>query len=54
MDIGFALSDHADFDDIKYYIEQSGAKEVEFHCGDGSAVLKACGLDKTVSPLFNI
>jgi Cft2 family RNA processing exonuclease len=39
-DTAFPLSDHADFDDLVDYIEQSGAKKVEFFCGDGSAVLK--------------
>lgn len=40
-DAAFPLSDHADFDDLVYYIEQSGAKDVEFFCGDGSKVLAA-------------
>ncbi|MBU0532018.1 MBL fold metallo-hydrolase [Candidatus Micrarchaeota archaeon] len=40
-DAAFALSDHADFDDLVYYIEQSEAKDVEFFCGDGSKVLAA-------------
>jgi putative mRNA 3-end processing factor len=35
-DNSFPLSDHADFHDLKNYIESSGAKEVEFFCGDGS------------------
>ena len=39
-DAAFPLSDHADFNDLVHYIEQSGAKEVEFFCGDGSHVLK--------------
>jgi len=33
-DNSFPLSDHADFHDLKSYIESSGAKEVEFFCGD--------------------
>jgi putative mRNA 3-end processing factor len=33
-DISFPLSDHADFFELKEYIEQSGAKEIEFFCGD--------------------
>ena len=40
-DASFALSDHADFNDLVHFIEQSEAKKVEFFCGDGSAVLKA-------------
>jgi putative mRNA 3-end processing factor len=40
-DAAFALSDHADFNDLAAYVEQSGAKEVEFFCGDGSRVLRA-------------
>lgn len=40
-DAAFPLSDHADFEDLVYYIEQSGAKHVEFFCGDGSKVLEA-------------
>ncbi len=47
-DKAFPLSDHADFYDIKNYIEQTGANDVEFHSGDGSAVLKACGLRERV------
>lgn len=39
-DTAFPLSDHADFDDLVHFVEQSGAKKVEFFCGDGSAVLK--------------
>ena len=39
VDMSFPLSDHADHHDLKYYIEQSGAKEVEFFCGDGSSLL---------------
>ena len=33
VDKGFPLTDHASFYDIKYYIEQSGAKKVKFFCG---------------------
>jgi putative mRNA 3-end processing factor len=40
-DASFPLSDHADFNDLVEYVGQSGAKEVEFFCGDGSAVLNA-------------
>ncbi|VVC03389.1 Uncharacterised protein [Candidatus Bilamarchaeum dharawalense] len=40
-DIAFPLSDHADFHDLVYYVEQSGAKKVEFFCGNGTEVLKA-------------
>lgn len=42
-DASFPLSDHADFFELKEYIEQSGAKEVEFFCGDGSRLLKEIG-----------
>ncbi len=38
-DAAFPLSDHADFNDLVDFVEQSGAREVEFFCGDGSAVL---------------
>ncbi len=38
-DAAFPVSDHADFDDLVSYIEQSGAKKVEFFCGDGSKIL---------------
>lgn len=54
VDRGFPLSDHADFYDLKQYIEQSGAKRVEFHSGDGNALLKACGFDPQVSSLLNL
>jgi hypothetical protein len=40
-DASFPLSDHADFNDLVEFVGQSGAKDVEFFCGDGSAVLKA-------------
>ncbi len=40
-DASFPLSDHADFEDLVGFVEQTGAKQVEFFCGDGSAVLKA-------------
>lgn len=39
-DTAFSLSDHADFNDLVYYVEQSGAKSVEFFCGNGEAVLQ--------------
>ncbi|MFH1785899.1 MAG: MBL fold metallo-hydrolase [Candidatus Micrarchaeota archaeon] len=40
-DAAFPLSDHADFNDLVDFVEQSEAKKVDFFCGDGSAVLKA-------------
>lgn len=40
-DASFPLSDHADFNDLVSFVGQSGAKDVEFFCGDGSAVLEA-------------
>lgn len=40
-DAAFPLSDHADFDDLVYFVEQTGAKKTEFFCGDGSRVLAA-------------
>ncbi len=43
VDRGFPLSDHADFEDLKYYVEQSGAKKVDFHSGEGHNLLEACG-----------
>ncbi|HSB46534.1 MAG TPA: MBL fold metallo-hydrolase [Candidatus Bilamarchaeum sp.] len=39
-DTAFPLSDHADFEDLVHFVEQTGAKQVEFFCGDGSAVLR--------------
>ncbi len=39
-DAAFALSDHADFSELVQYVEQSGAKEVEFFCGEGRKVLE--------------
>ncbi len=41
VDIGFPLSDHADFNDLVEYVEKSRAKKVEFFCGNGDAVLRA-------------
>jgi putative mRNA 3-end processing factor len=41
VDAAFPLSDHADFNDLVHFVEQSGAKDVEFFCGDGSKVLSA-------------
>lgn len=41
VDAAFPLSDHADFEDLVHYVRQSGAKKVEFFCGDGSHVLRA-------------
>ena len=40
VDKSFPLSDHLDHYDLKEYLEQSGAKEVKFFQGDGSALLK--------------
>lgn len=40
-DAAFPLSDHADFGDLVEFVERSGAKDVEFFCGDGSRVLAA-------------
>ena len=40
-DAAFPLSDHADFNDLVEFVARSGAKDVEFFCGDGSAVLAA-------------
>ena len=40
VDQAFPLSDHADHTDLKEYIEQSGAKEVDFFAGDGSSLRK--------------
>ncbi|MFH2020581.1 MAG: hypothetical protein ABIJ34_04155 [archaeon] len=39
VDNSFPLSDHSDFYDLKYYIEQTGAKKVEFFEGDGSKLI---------------
>jgi putative mRNA 3-end processing factor len=36
----FTLSDHADFNDLVDYVDQTNAKEVSFFCGDGSKVLE--------------
>ncbi|MFH0885305.1 MAG: hypothetical protein V1861_06360 [Candidatus Micrarchaeota archaeon] len=38
-DAAFPLSDHADFNDLVDFVEQTGAKKVEFFCGDGTRVL---------------
>ncbi len=40
-DASFPLSDHADFEDLRHYVEQAGAKEIEFFCGDGSGILRS-------------
>jgi len=40
-DAAFPLSDHADFNELVHYVEQSGAKEVDFFCGDGKRVMDA-------------
>ncbi|MEW6721872.1 MAG: hypothetical protein AB1324_01275 [Candidatus Micrarchaeota archaeon] len=42
-DASFAISDHADFSDLVHFVRQSGAKRVEFFCGEGSRVLAAAG-----------
>ena len=44
VDASFPLSDHADFYDLKYFIEQSGAKKVSFFCGNGEKLLKSIGI----------
>ncbi len=46
-DAAFPLSDHSDFNDLVSFIEQTGAKKVEFFCGDGSRVLKAAKIPST-------
>lgn len=40
VDMAFPLSDHADHYDLKHYLEQSGAREIEFFSGDGSSLIK--------------
>jgi Cft2 family RNA processing exonuclease len=40
-DAAFPLSDHADFHELREYVVQSGAKEVEFFCGDGRRLLES-------------
>ncbi|MEM4330336.1 MAG: hypothetical protein QXY64_04220 [Candidatus Bilamarchaeaceae archaeon] len=40
VDRSFPLSDHADFDDLLFYIEQSNPKNVEFFDGGGEHLLK--------------
>ncbi len=39
-DAAFPLSDHADFHELREYISRSGAKEIEFFCGDGRRLLE--------------
>jgi putative mRNA 3-end processing factor len=39
-DAAFPLSDHADFNDLVHFVEHTGAKKVEFFCGDGTKVLE--------------
>jgi len=39
-DAAFPLSDHADFNDLVEFIGETGAREVEFFCGDGSRVIE--------------
>lgn len=41
VDEAFPLSDHAGFKDLVTYAEGTGAKRVEFFCGDGTRVLAA-------------
>jgi len=43
VDASFPLSDHADFNDLVRFASESGAKRIEFFCGDGGAVLDALG-----------
>lgn len=38
-DFAFPLSDHADHNDLVEFAEASGAKKIEFFCGDGTHVL---------------
>jgi len=38
-DAAFPLSDHCDFNDLVWFVEQTGAKNVEAFCGDASRVL---------------
>ncbi len=40
VDIGFPLSDHVSFYDIKEYILESNAKKVKFFCGESSYLEK--------------
>ncbi len=40
-DAAFPLSDHAGFNDLVHYAEQTGARDIEFFCGNGERVLAA-------------
>jgi Cft2 family RNA processing exonuclease len=51
-DVSFPLSDHADFNDLVHYAENTGAKEIEFFEGDGSRVVAALK-NKIINPLLN-
>jgi len=51
-DAAFPLSDHADFNDLVRYAEETGAEEIEFFEGDGSKVLGAVK-NKIINPLLN-
>ena len=49
-DASFPLSDHADFNDLLHFIGESGAKKVEFFCGDGSALLDSLRIIDSKAP----
>ncbi len=51
-DAAFPLSDHADFNDLVHYAENTGAKEIEFFEGDGSKLVAALK-NKIINPLLN-
>ncbi len=36
----FMLSNHCDYNDLKYYIEHTGAKKIEYFCGNGEELLR--------------
>lgn len=48
-DAAFPLSDHADFNDLVYFVQQSGASDIDFFCGNGDRVLA-----KTKGALLNL
>lgn len=50
VDVGFPLSDHADFNDILEYVDLVNPKEVVFVHGDGSHLMRA--LNKRKGTLF--
>ncbi len=52
VDAAFPMSDHADFNDLVHYVEQTGASKVEFFEGDGSRVVAALK-NKIINPLLN-